>query len=48
MVDFETLPNDEYIKWINRAEFLQEKGYFSDTPVLELAELLYNKSACEG
>jgi hypothetical protein len=47
-VDFDAISPEEYLKWINMAELLRERGYFTDISAEELAKKLYNKNACEG
>lgn len=40
----EEVSNDIYIKFLEMAEMYQEKGFFPDKSVIELAEMLYNRS----
>ena len=48
MDEFKLLSTDDYMKWLERAEILHEKGYFLDVSVHDLAEKIFNKDACEG
>lgn len=45
--EFKSLSTDDYMKWLERAEILHEKGYFLDVSAHDLAENIFNKSACE-
>lgn len=40
---FESVDNDTYILYIEKAEMYHEKGLLLDKSVLQLAELLYEK-----
>lgn len=48
VVDFDKLPFEIYEKYLRRAEFAKEKGYFYDVSVIELAKRMYEKDACQG
>lgn len=41
MMQFESLDTDVYIRYIEKAELLQEKGLHTDKSVIELAQLIY-------
>ena len=40
---FNSLPTDEYMKYINRADHAQSLGLHQDKDVIELAEYIYEK-----
>ena len=41
MTSFETIDTDEYIRYIEKAELLQEKGLHTDKTVIQLAKMIY-------
>ena len=41
-VDFDSLPFDEYVLYLERADMLISKGYITDKTSLQLARELYD------
>jgi hypothetical protein len=48
MTSFETIDTDEYIRYIEKAELLQEKGLHTDKTVIQLAKLIYENDLKNG
>lgn len=43
MQDFSEISTTDYIKYIEKAEFLQDKGLHTDKSVIELAKMIYER-----